>query len=175
LKFQETIIAGAFLLEPQPIGDDRGFFARTYCEKEFKEHGLTVPVRQCNLSFNVHKGTLRGMHYQTAPAMESKLIRCTQGAILDVIVDLRPDSKTYMEHISVELTQENRTALYVPENFAHGFQTLMDNTEVSYQVTEFYSPEYERGLRYDDPKLAIVWPEPVSAVSAKDSAWDYLP
>jgi dTDP-4-dehydrorhamnose 3,5-epimerase len=137
-------------------------------------NGLKSVVAQANLSFNYKQGTLRGMHYQIAPATESKLIRCTQGAIYDVIIDMRPESPTYLSHIGVELTAGNRRALYVPGMFAHGYQTLTDNTEVTYQVGEFYTPGYERGLRYNDPLLEISWPLNVSEISQKDGNWPLL-
>ncbi|MFN7659089.1 MAG: dTDP-4-dehydrorhamnose 3,5-epimerase, partial [Dolichospermum sp.] len=140
----------------------------------FIAHGLKPTVAQCNLSFNHKKGTLRGMHYQTLPAAETKLIRCTQGAIYDVIVDMRPESPTYLSHIGVELTAENRRALYVPEMFAHGYQALTDGAEVVYQVGEFYTPGYERGLRYDDPILGISWPLNATEMSDKDRNWPLL-
>ena len=169
--FTETELKGAFLIEIEPRHDSRGFFSRTFCMKEFEAHGLKPIVAQCNLSFNYRKGTVRGMHYQIPPVSESKLVRCTQGAIYDVIVDLRPDSPTYRAHIGVELTAQNRCALYVPEMFAHGFQTLADETEVSYQMGEFYAPGYDRGFRYDDSAFKIVMPLPVSQISEKDQSW----
>jgi dTDP-4-dehydrorhamnose 3,5-epimerase len=172
--FTPTKLAGAFIIDLEPRSDARGFFARTFCQHEMAAHGLKSTFVQANLSFNHRAGTLRGMHYQLPPAAETKLIRCTQGALYDVIVDLRPESPTYLEHIAVELTAENRRALYVPEMFAHGYQALVDGTEAFYQVGEFYQPGYERGLRYDDPRLAIQWPLPVSEISAKDAAWPLL-
>lgn len=172
--FTETKIAGAFIIDLEEKSDDRGFFARTFCAQEFENHGLKPTVAQCNLSFNHQKGTLRGMHYQLLPAAETKLIRCTQGAIYDVIVDMRPNSPTYLSHIGVELTSENRRALYVPEMFAHGYQTLTDSAEVVYQVSEFYTPGYERGLRYNDPLLEINWPLEVTIISEKDQNWELL-
>lgn len=174
MKFTETILKGAFIVDLDEKHDHRGFFARTFCAQEFAEHGLKPTVAQCNLSFNYKQGTLRGMHYQVAPACETKLVRCTQGAIYDVIIDMRPDSPTYLQHIGVELSAENRRALYVPEMFAHGYQALSDGAEVVYQVGEFYTPGYERGLRYNDPVLGIEWPLPVSEISVKDAAWDLL-
>ncbi len=171
MLFTQTHLKGAFIVELEQRQDTRGFFARTFCATEFAAHGLKPTVAQCNLSFNFKKGTLRGMHYQIAPASETKLIRCTQGAIYDVIIDMRPDSPTYLSHLSVELTAENRRALYVPEMFAHGYQTLTDAAEVVYQVGEFYTPGYERGLRYDDPTFGIDWPLLVSEISQKDAAW----
>ena len=171
MLFTQTQLKGAFIVELEQRQDTRGFFARTFCATEFTAHGLKPTVAQCNVSFNSKKGTLRGMHYQIAPAGETKLIRCTQGAIYDVIIDMRPDSPTYLSHIGVELTAENRRALYVPEMFAHGYQALTDAAEVVYQVGEFYTPGYERGLRYDDPTFGIDWPLAISEISQKDAAW----
>lgn len=171
MLFTETTLKGAFFVDLERRTDDRGFFARTFCAREFEEHGLKPAVAQCNLSFNQKKGTLRGMHFQIPPAAETKLVRCTQGAVYDVIIDIRPDSPTYMQYIGVELTAENRRALYVPEMFAHGYQTLTDNAEVMYQVGEFYTPGYERGLRYNDTAFNIEWPIPVTVISAKDASW----
>ena len=171
MQFTETKLKGSFIIDLDERKDHRGFFARTFCAEECAEHGLKSTVLQCNLSFNYKKGTLRGMHYQIAPATETKLIRCTQGAIYDVIIDMRPESPTYLSHIGVELTAENRRALYVPEMFAHGYQALTDGAEVLYQVSEFYTPGYERGLRYNDPAFDIEWPLPVSEISQKDAAW----
>ena len=174
MRFEETPLAGAFVIELEPHADDRGFFARAYCAREFEEHGLEPRVVQANLSYNRSKGTLRGMHYQAPPAGEAKLVRCIRGAIHDVIVDLRPDSPTYLQHVGVDLTAENRRALFVPALFAHGFQTLEDEVEVFYQVSEFYTPGAERGLRHDDPALGISWPLEVSEISDKDRSWDLL-
>lgn len=169
--FTSTQLKDAFIIDLEQRQDNRGFFARTFCAQEFAAHGLKPTVAQANLSFNYKKGTLRGMHYQTAPATETKLVRCTQGAIYDVIIDLRPDSPTYLLHIGVELTADNQRALYVPEMFAHGYQALTDETEVLYQVGEFYTPGYECGLRYDDPTFGINWPLSVNEISQKDTAW----
>lgn len=169
--FTETPLKGAFIIDLDLREDPRGFFARTFCAKEFEKRGLKSTVAQCNLSFNYKAGTLRGMHYQRPPAAETKLVRCVRGAIYDVIVDIRPDSPTYGQHISVELSAENRRTLYIPELFAHGFQTLTDDVEVIYQVGEFYTPGYENGFRYDDPAFAIEWPLPVTVISDKDLAW----
>ena len=149
--FRETKLAGAFVIELERREDDRGFFARTFCQHEFEAHGLKPVIAQANLAFNKRRGTLRGMHFQYPPAAETKLVRCTRGAILDIIVDLRPESPTYLEHVSVELSADNASALYVPERFAHGYQVLEDETETSYQVGEFYTPDAEGGLRFDDP------------------------
>jgi dTDP-4-dehydrorhamnose 3,5-epimerase len=167
----ETKLKGAFTIDLELRADDRGAFARTFCAQEFEKEGLKPIVAQCNLSFNHKAGTLRGMHYQIPPVAETKLVRCTKGAIYDVIIDLNPDSPTYGQHIGVELTADNRRALYVPEMFAHGYQALTDAAEVVYQVGEFYTPGYERGIRYDDPTFNIQWPIPVSVISEKDEAW----
>lgn len=172
--FEATKLSGAFIIRLEERSDDRGFFARTFCQNEFREHGLNPLVAQCNLSFNYQQGTLRGMHYQLPPAAEAKFIRCIRGAIFDVIVDLRPDSDTYLQHVGVELSADNRVALYVPELFAHGYQALTDGAEVMYQVSEFYTPGQERGLRYDDPALGITWPQDVTVMSDKDASWQAL-
>lgn len=172
--FTETKLRGAFILDIEKREDSRGFFARAFCQKEMAAHGLKPVIAQANLAFNIKKGTVRGMHYQYPPAAESKLVRCTRGAILDIIVDLRPESPTYMQHIEVELSEENYRALYVPERFAHGYQALRDGTETSYQVGEFYTPDAEGGLRFDDPKLNLTWPLPISVVSDKDKAFKPL-
>ena len=171
MKFLETGLDGAFVLELEPRSDNRGFFSRAFCQREFEEHGLNPRITQCNLAFTAQKGTLRGLHYQTPPATEAKLFRCIQGRNFHVIVDMRPDSATYLQHFGVELSPKNRLALYVPELFAHGYQSQEDNSEALYQVSEFYTPGHEAGLRYDDPKLAIDWPVPVSLVSEKDTSW----
>lgn len=169
--FTETALAGAYLIDVEPRQDERGFFARTYCRREFTERGLNPEVVQCNTSFNFKAGTVRGMHYQKPPASEAKLVRCIRGGILDVIVDLRSGSSTYGKHFATELTADNRRALFIPEFFAHGFQTLADDTEVHYQMSEFYDPKSGAGYRYDDPRLAIFWPLPVTLISAQDLAW----
>ena len=166
MKLVETAVAGAWRIELEPFADERGFFARTFCAKEFEEKGLAAEVVQANVSFNRRKGTLRGMHWQEAPKEEAKLVRCVRGAIFDVVAQL--DGSAWE---GVELTAENRTALYVPPGCAHGFQTLADDTEVVYQMSEFYSPEHARGRRYDDPAWGIEWPLPVSVISEKDLAW----
>jgi dTDP-4-dehydrorhamnose 3,5-epimerase len=171
MKFTETPLPGAFVIDLEPHPDERGFFARTFCAAEFAKHGLDARVVQCNLSSNAKAGTLRGMHFQHPPVSEAKLIRCVRGAIHDVVVDLRPDSATYLQHFALELSMENRRALFVPERFAHGFQTLMDLTEVEYQMSEFHTPGAAGGFRYDDPAFAIRWPLPVSVISPKDLAW----
>lgn len=174
MLFAPTSLSDAVVIVPEILSDDRGGFARTFCAREFQEHGLPPFVAQCNLSFNFRKGTLRGMHYQMPPAAEAKLVRCTQGAIHDVIIDLRPDSPTYLRHFGVELTAENRHALYVPEMFAHGYQALTDGAEVVYQVSAYYSPGLEKGIRYDDPWFSISWPLPASVISAKDASWSHF-
>ena len=168
--FTETKLEGAFIIDLDRKTDERGFFARTFCQHEFRDHGLKSVTAQTNVALNEKKGTLRGMHFQYPPAAETKLVRCTRGALLDIIVDLRPESPTYLDHVAVELNEDNMTALYVPERFAHGFQTLCDNTVTSYQMGEFYMPNVESGFRYDDPLLALPWPLPVSVMSAKDQA-----
>jgi dTDP-4-dehydrorhamnose 3,5-epimerase len=169
--FTETKLKGAYIIDLERRTDERGFFARAFCQHEFHDHGLKPVIAQANLASNAKKGTVRGMHFQYPPAAESKLVRCTRGAILDIIVDLRPESPTYLEHIEVELNEDNMTALYVPERFAHGYQALRDNTDTSYQVGEFYTPNAEGGLRHDDPLLGLTWPLPVSVISPKDQAF----
>lgn len=174
MNFKETKLKGAFIVDLARIEDERGFFARAFCKKELGALGMNSDVVQANMSFNNYAGTIRGMHYQVDPAPETKLVRCIRGSIVDVIVDLRADSPTYLQHIAVELTAENRTALFVPANFAHGFQTLEDNTEVIYLVSGFYTPECESGLRYNDPALSIEWPLAADHVSEKDGQWALL-
>lgn len=172
--FAETKLPGAFIIEVERLEDERGFFARAWCKKEFEAHSLNSDWAQANLAFSRRRGTLRGLHYQVAPYEEAKLVRCIRGAIYDVIVDLRPESPTYRQWLGVELTADNHKMLYVPEGFAHGYQTLADNTETFYQVSQFYSPESERGLRYDDPAFGIEWPIDVQVISDKDKSWsDY--
>ncbi len=171
MRFVATELKDAWMVELDFHRDHRGGFARCFCAREFAERGLNPTVAQCNVSFNPRQGTLRGLHYQLPPAAESKLIRCTRGAVYDVIVDLRPDSPTYRQYFGVELSASNHRALYVPEMFAHAYQTMTDNTEVVYQVGEFYSPGHEKGIRYDDPAFAVEWPLPVNVISDKDSAW----
>src|SRR5215475_13502789 len=172
--FTETSLRGAYILDLERREDNRGFFARVFCQREFQQHGLKPVIAQANVAFNKYKGTVRGMHFQYPPAAETKLVRATRGAILDIIVDLRPESATYLQHVSVELTADNHRALYVPERFAHGYQVLEDNTETSYDVGEFYTPASEGGLRQDDPRLGLVWPLPISEISSKDCAWATL-
>ena len=172
--FTETKLPGAFVIEVERREDARGFFARVFCQHEFEAHGLKPIIAQANTAYNRKKGTLRGMHFQFPPAAETKLVRCTRGAILDIIVDLRPESPTYLDHVAVELTGENCRALYVPERFAHGYQVLQDDTETSYQVGAFYTPDCEGGLHYNDPRLALKWPLPVGVISDKDQVWKRL-
>lgn len=172
--FTETRLPGAFTIDLERREDDRGFFARVYCEREFREHGLMPHIAQANMSSNPRRGTLRGMHYQVEPFREAKLVRCTRGAIHDVIADLRPESPTHLQWVGVDLTAENGRMLYVPEGFAHGFVTLEDDTEVTYQVSEFYAPGAEQGIRWDDPALGIRWPAEVRVISDKDRAWPLL-
>lgn len=171
--FTQTPLPGAYVIDVEPISDQRGFFARSFCARDFERHGLKPVVAQANLSFNHLTGTLRGLHYQNAPAAETKLVRCTAGAIWDVIVDLRP-GPTYRQHFGVELSAANRRALYVPELFAHGYLTLTDGAEVIYSVGEFYTPGLEGGYRHDDPALGIHWPVPVAVISPKDAAWPLI-
>jgi dTDP-4-dehydrorhamnose 3,5-epimerase len=161
--FTETRLKGAYIIELEKRWDDRGFFARSWCENEFAEHNLNPRLVQCNISFNKKKGTLRGMHYQAEPRAEAKLVRCTRGTIYDVIIDLRPNSPTFKQHAGEELTAESHKMLYAPEGFAHGFQALEDNSEVFYQMSEFYAPQHSRGVRWNDPVFGIVWPirEPI--------------
>jgi dTDP-4-dehydrorhamnose 3,5-epimerase len=166
--FTETKLKGAFIIDVERREDSRGFFARAFCQKEFEAHGLKPIISQANIASNRKKGTLRGMHFQYPPAAETKLVRCTRGAILDIIVDLRPESATYLQHVSVELNEDTRRALYVPERFAHGYQALHDNTDTSYQVGEFYTPSAEGGLLYNDPRLGLQWPLPIEVISDKD-------
>ena len=177
MKFLETKLKGAFIIEPEKIEDHRGFFARMWCQNEFEAHGLKPNFVQINLSFNKHRGNIRGLHYQTTPFEEAKLFRCTNGAMYDVIIDLRSESPTYLEWAGFELTADNRKMLYVPENFANGYQALSDNAEVIYLVSQFYSPDSEKGIRYNDPVFNIEWPEKDNLViSEKDSSWpDYGP
>jgi dTDP-4-dehydrorhamnose 3,5-epimerase len=174
MKITKTHIEDVAIVDLELREDDRGFFARAFDREEFIAAGLNPAVEQCNISFNHRAGTLRGMHYQLDWAPETKFIRCTQGAIVDIIVDMRPDSPTYLQHVKVELTAENRRALYVPAMFAHGYETLVDNTEVTYQVSGAYTPAAERGHRYDDPALGLEWPLPVSVISEKDRNWALL-
>jgi dTDP-4-dehydrorhamnose 3,5-epimerase len=172
--FSETKLSGAFIIDLERREDNRGFFARAFCQHEFADHGLKPVIAQANIGFNRRRGSVRGMHFQYPAAAETKLVRCTRGAVLDIIVDLRPESPTYLDHASVELSADNHRAIYVPERFGHGYQVLEDETETSYQVGEFYTPEAEGGLRYDDPALGLTWPLPVTEISEKDAGWPLL-
>jgi len=174
--FTETALPGAYAIEPERLTDSRGFFARTFCEREFREHGLKPVLVQCSVSFNTRKGTWRGMHYQIEPFAETKLVRCTKGAIWDVIVDLRPDSSTFGRNVGIELSAENRRMLYVPELVAHGFLTLEAESEVFYQMSQVYAPDYARGFRWDDPYFALQLPLEVSTISERDRSYpDFRP
>ena len=168
MTFTPTPLAGAYVLELDRREDERGFFARAFCQREFAERGLNPRIAQCNVSFNAKRGTLRGMHYQAAPHEEAKVVRCTQGAVWDVIVDLRLASPTFKRWHGVELSAENRRALYIPEGLGHGFQTLSDDAEVLYLMSEFYHPDSARGVRWDDPAFGIAWPLPSPRVSERD-------
>lgn len=171
MRFTETRLKGAYIIDIEPVEDERGFFARTWCEKEFKSRKLPPRFVQCSISFNKKRGTLRGMHYQVKPHEEHKLVRCTRGAIYDVIIDLRPKSPTFKQWIAVELSAANRRMLYVPAGFAHGFQTLEDETEVLYQISEFYNPNHSAGVRWNDPAFGIRWPLEVRVISLKDQEY----
>jgi len=169
--FTETPLAGAFVIEPELLEDARGFFARTWCSREFETRGLVTRIAQCSTSFNKRKGTLRGLHYQALPFAETKIVRCIRGSIYDVIVDLRPSSPTFTRHFAAVLTAENRKMLYVPAGFAHGFQTLEDDTEVFYQISEFYSSAHARGVRWDDPAFGIRWPDDERTIVDRDRTY----
>lgn len=169
--FIETILKGAYIIELQRLEDERGFFARTWCEQEFQDHGLNPRLVQCSISFSAKRGTMRGMHYQISPHEEAKLVRCTMGVIYDVIIDLRPDSKTFKRWVAFELSAENRKTLYVPEGFAHGFTTLVDKTEVYYQMSEFFVPGSASGVRWNDPTFGIKWPVDISVISERDAQY----
>jgi len=171
VTFTETPLKGAFLIDLEPHPDERGYFARTYCRKEFEAHGIELSIVQSNLSFNRKAGTLRGIHFQKEPKGESKLVRCTQGAIFYVILDLRPRSSTFGRHFTVKLTAKNHRALFIPGTFANGFQSLVDDTIVEYQMGEYYAAELSSGYRYDDSAFSISWPLPTSVISARDLAW----
>jgi dTDP-4-dehydrorhamnose 3,5-epimerase len=171
MTFDETKLPGVFEIHLEPKGDSRGFFARSWCQREFEQHGLKPITVQCNVSFNQKKGTLRGLHYQAEPHPEAKLVRCTQGAIYDVVVDLRPGSATFKQWISVILTAADRNMVYVPEGFGHGFLTLDERTEVFYQISEFYYPELSRGVRWNDPAFRIEWPSPPEVISERDQTY----
>ena len=172
--FTETKLKGAFIIDIERREDSRGFFARAFCQHEFEDHGLKPVIAQANMAFNHKKGTLRGMHFQTAPHTEVKVVSCFAGAIYDVIVDLRPGSPTYRKWQAFELTAENQRQLYIPAGFAHGFQTLTEGAGVSYLISNFYEPSASTGVSYDDPALGIRWPLPVAAISDRDKAWALL-
>lgn len=174
MQFVETRLRGAFVIEIEPRSDNRGFFSRAFCQREFQDHGLKPTIAQANIAFNHKRGTVRGMHFQFPPYAETKLVRATRGAIIDIIVDLRPESPTFLQSVSVELSADNHRALYVPERFAHGYQTLEDGTETSYQVGEYYAPGSEGGLSPFDPALRLEWPLPVTEMSDKDRQWATL-
>jgi dTDP-4-dehydrorhamnose 3,5-epimerase len=167
--FAETALPGAFVIDPEPSEDARGLFARTWCARELRARGLETRIAQCSTSFNKRKGTLRGLHYQVAPAAETKIVRCTRGALYDVIVDLRPASPTFLRHAAAVLSADNRRMLYVPVGFAHGFQTLEDDTEIFYQISEFWAPEHARGVRWNDPLFGIAWPEDQRTIIERDA------
>jgi dTDP-4-dehydrorhamnose 3,5-epimerase len=170
--FQETKLRGAYIIDLEPFEDERGYFARTFCRQEFEQRGLNSSIAQCSISYNHRKGTLRGMHYQASPHGEAKIVTCLAGVIYDVIIDLRAQSATYCQWFSVELSgQEPRRMLYVPQGFAHGFQTLEDHTEVFYQISAFYVPDSARGVRWDDPMFAVRWPEAPRVISARDKGY----
>ncbi len=171
MEFTETILKGAFLVRLKKIEDERGYFARSWCDQEFSQHGLSAPMVQMNVGFSRRRGTIRGMHFQLPPHAEAKFVRCTRGAIFDVIIDLREDSPTFGKWFGQELTPDNGLLLYAPQGFAHGYQTLQDDTEMYYQTSATYAPAAARGVRYDDPAFGIVWPQPVSVISAADRQW----
>lgn len=174
MKFTETKLKGAYIIELVKESDERGFFAREFCKKEYEDIGLANNIVQINDSFNKHKGTLRGMHYQSVPKTEDKIVRCITGSIYDVIIDIRKYSKTFREWFGVELSADNRKMMFVPKGFAHGFLTLEENTEVLYYHTEFYSPELEGGIRYNDPKIGIKWPQPIKEISKRDEGYELI-
>lgn len=174
MRFAATKLPDAYIIDVDKREDERGFFARVWCRREFHDHGIEIDALQGNLSVNRRRGTLRGLHYQAAPHQEGKLVRCTHGAIYDVIVDIRPESPAFRQWIGVELTAASCRMLYAPKGFAHGYQTLTDDAEVSYLVSQYYQPDAGRGLRYDDPALRISWPLPVTQISAQDRSWPLL-
>jgi dTDP-4-dehydrorhamnose 3,5-epimerase len=168
MRFVPTAVHGVFIIEPEPVEDERGYFARIWCQTEFSKHGLDPALEQCNLSFNRRRGTLRGLHYQAPPGEEAKLVRCTRGSVFDVALDLRPYSPTFLKHVKAELDSGRQCALYIPAGCAHGFQTLEDATEVMYQMSRSYAPEFARGVRWDDPMFDILWPLEVTVISERD-------
>jgi dTDP-4-dehydrorhamnose 3,5-epimerase len=174
LIFKETTLSGAYVIEPEKIGDDRGYFARVWCKKELQQHGLKGDIAQSNVGFSHRKGTLRGLHFQKSPHAEVKIVRCTRGSIFDVIVDLRPDSPTYKGWFGVELNEENSRMIYVPEGFAQGYMTLADNTEMNYHTSEFYNPEAASGVRYNDVAIGIRWPMAPTIISPQDCSWPLI-
>ncbi|MBE3142447.1 MAG: dTDP-4-dehydrorhamnose 3,5-epimerase [Planctomycetes bacterium] len=171
MRFLETKLLGAFLIDPERRADERGFFARVFCVEEFQAQGLETHLVQSSISFNRRKGTLRGMHFQTSPFEEARLVRCTIGAVYDVILDLRPGSSTFKQWLGIELSADNRRMVYIPRGFAHGFLTMADNSEVFYQISEYYHPEAAQGVRWDDPAFSIQWPLPISLISDKDLSY----
>jgi len=171
MKFTETDIPGAYIIDIEPIADERGFFARTWARDEFGAHGLKSGVVQCSLSYNARKGTLRGMHYQAAPYEETKVVSCSRGSIYDVLVDLRPDSPAFRRWVAVELTAANHRMVYIPEGCAHGYQTLEDDCDVAYQITADYVPAYARGVRWDDPVIDVIWPLEIIVISERDAQY----
>jgi dTDP-4-dehydrorhamnose 3,5-epimerase len=175
MKFTETSLPGVYLIDIEPIGDSRGFFSRFWCSKEFAAQDLPFEVAQINVSHNAEAGTLRGLHYQREPSAEAKVVACMRGRVFDVAVDVRPESETYLKWYGTVLDDEKRQMLYIPEGFAHGYQTLENDTGLLYLVSEFYAPDAETGLRYDDPAIGINWPRPVASISDKDNGWDLLP
>jgi dTDP-4-dehydrorhamnose 3,5-epimerase len=174
MKFIQAPFEGAYIIEMEPFLDERGFFVRTFCQEEFAEIGFKKQIVQINHSLTRQKGTIRGLHYQLPPASETKIIRCIQGAVFDVMVDIRANSPTFMQWYGIELSKDNMRMGYIPEGFAHGFQTLTNDAEMIYYHTEFYNPEHERGLRPDDPALMIKWPLPMSAISPKDDSYSFI-
>jgi dTDP-4-dehydrorhamnose 3,5-epimerase len=174
--FTETALSGAFVIDPETQEDARGLFARTWCQRELEARGLDTRMAQCSTSFNKRKGTLRGLHYQVAPAAETKIVRCTRGSLYDVVVDLRPSSPTFLGHVGIVLTADNRRMVYVPSGCAHGFQTLEDDTEIFYQISEFWAPEHARGVRWDDPLFEIAWPHDQRTIIERDRNYpDFRP
>lgn len=171
MRFLETPIDGLWLIELEPAPDPRGFFARTFCENEFRARGLEPHVAQCGLAFSAREGTLRGMHYQREPHEEAKLVRCTRGAVYDAAIDLRPDSATFCQWFAVELTAENRRMLYIPKGLAHGYQTLQDETEITYQMSTAYRPEAAAGVRWNDPAFGVTWPREVTVIAERDATY----
>jgi len=175
MKFSPLSLEGAFQIDLELSKDDRGFFARSFCSKEFNEYNINIDIKQCNLSYNKEKGTLRGRHYQSFPHEEAKLVSCNKGSIYDVIIDIKPDSSTYLKWAAFELSRNNRRMLYIPEGFAHGFQTLEDEVDVFYHMFEYYTPNVAKGIRWNDPLFNIKWPLPISEISEKDISYeDYI-